>query len=98
MSRINDRSTAVLLPAAQQEDFVNLLDRAPTAMALIAIAIASKLFDTAARKHTIGVDTMSQVPECGRSLSLAGAEEEGRSRSLELSVNQVARGTDWCKI
>jgi hypothetical protein len=70
---------------------VNLIDRAPTAMALIAIAIASKLFDTAARKHTIGVDTMSQVRECGRSLSLAGAEEEGRSRSLELSVNQVAR-------
>jgi hypothetical protein len=36
MSRIFDSSTAVLFPAAQQEDCVNFLDPAPTAMALIA--------------------------------------------------------------
>jgi hypothetical protein len=77
-----DRSTAVLLAAAQHKFGVNLLNRVRTACHRW-LASASKPFWTASEKHTIAVDTMSQVRKCGRALSIAGAGEEIRPRMLE---------------
>lgn len=81
-SKIYDRSTAFRIPAAQHIFSVNLLNRVRTACHRW-LASASKPFWTASEKHTIAVDTMSQVRKCGRALSIAGAGEEIRPRMLE---------------